>query len=140
MPESQAITAALEAAVERVGDRWSLLLVHALLDGPRRFSDLQEICGIAPNILTRRLEHLQQVTIVVARPYCRRPLRHAYELTSQGRELATALRLLAAWGDRCGDVRAVRHRACGQLARVRWYCADCDTVLDDADTGSAPIA
>src|SRR5207253_4037574 len=41
----------LEVALERVGDRWSLLLVEALLDGPRRFSDLLDgLPGLAPNI------------------------------------------------------------------------------------------
>ncbi|MCA1690784.1 MAG: winged helix-turn-helix transcriptional regulator [Actinobacteria bacterium] len=41
----------LAEAVGRVGDRWALLLVHALLSGPRRFNDLQEdLDGIAPNV------------------------------------------------------------------------------------------
>ena len=43
---------ALDAALIRVGDRWSLLLVEALLPGPRRFNELLEgIDGLAPNIL-----------------------------------------------------------------------------------------
>jgi DNA-binding HxlR family transcriptional regulator len=41
---------ALEAAVRRVGDRWSLLVVNALLDGPRRFNELlDDVAGVAPN-------------------------------------------------------------------------------------------
>ena len=41
----------LAAALDSVGDRWTLLLVEALLDGPRRFGDLQEaLGGIAPNV------------------------------------------------------------------------------------------
>ncbi|MEA2533326.1 MAG: HxlR-like helix-turn-helix, partial [Actinomycetota bacterium] len=43
----------LAAAVARVGDRWTMLLVEALLEGPRRFNDLIEaLPGIAPNILS----------------------------------------------------------------------------------------
>ena len=43
----------LADALERVGDRWTLLLVAALLDGPKRFNELQEeLEGIAPNVLS----------------------------------------------------------------------------------------
>src|SRR3954449_6719152 len=90
---------ALSEALKRVGDRWTLLIVEALLDGPRRFGDLQEVVeGIAPNILTQRLRHLEREAIVLSRPYSERPPRLAYELTSAGRELAGALRLLGDWG------------------------------------------
>src|SRR5437588_5034579 len=85
----------LSEALDRVGDRWTLLIVEALLDGPRRFGDLLDaIPGLAPNILTRRLRDLQRATLVVSRPYSRRPPRFVYELSDGGRELAGALRLL----------------------------------------------
>ena len=46
-------SAPLDAALRRVGDRWSLLLVEALLPGPRRFGELLEgLDGLAPNILS----------------------------------------------------------------------------------------
>ena len=50
----------LAAALDRVGDRWSLLLIEELLGGPRRFSELSDaVTGIAPNILTERLRRLE---------------------------------------------------------------------------------
>ncbi len=56
----------LEAALERVGDRWSLLLVDALLAGGRRFGELrEELPGLAPNILTERLRRLEREGIVI---------------------------------------------------------------------------
>src|SRR5258705_261373 len=59
----------LARALERVGDRWMLLVVDALLDGPRRFNELSEdVVGIAPNILTQRLRRLEQEALVFARP------------------------------------------------------------------------
>ena len=83
----------LAAALASVGDRWTLLIVAALLDGPRRFGDLQrELPGIAPNILTQRLRHLEREALLVATPYTERPRRLQYELTESGRELAGALR------------------------------------------------
>ena len=56
----------LAAALERVGDRWSLLIIDALLTGPRRFGELQAgVAGIAPNILTDRLRHAGRGALVV---------------------------------------------------------------------------
>ena len=66
----------LEDALARVGDRWTLLVVDALLDGPRRFNELAEsVSGIAPKILTARLRHLDDDALVVERPYYERPRR-----------------------------------------------------------------
>ncbi len=49
--------ASLDGAVRQIGDRWSLRLIAALLDGDRTFSDLaEEVDGIAPNILAARLK------------------------------------------------------------------------------------
>ncbi|MFN2505105.1 MAG: winged helix-turn-helix transcriptional regulator [Acidimicrobiales bacterium] len=127
----------LAEAVGRVGDRWALLLVHALLSGPRRFNDLQEdLDGIAPNVLTQRLRHLEREGVLVARPYSDRPPRVLYELTAAGLELAGALRLLAQWGaGRSGDEESepLRHPTCGSALEARWWCPTCDRVVDDAE-------
>src|SRR5687767_2996899 len=88
----------LADAVAQVGDRWSLLVIDGLLAGPRRFGELlDDIAGLAPNILSRRLKQLEADGVVVAEPYTRRPPRHTYRLTAAGDELAGVLRLLARW-------------------------------------------
>ena len=117
----------LDAALERVGDRWSLLLVEALLAGPRRFGDLQQqIAGIAPNILSERLKRLERERVITGRPYSERPPRLVYELTADGRELAGALRLLADWGARgSGRADPLRHESCGTPLEAHWYCPTC---------------
>jgi DNA-binding HxlR family transcriptional regulator len=120
--------AALAAAVEEVGDRWSLRVVHALLRGPRRFGDLQRLLGVAPNVLSQRLRALEAAGLVVAERYQQRPVRHAYELTGRGRDLGGALRLLAAWA--AGD-HAPRHAQCGTALEARWWCPTCDRAGDD---------
>ena len=118
-----------------VGDRWTLLLVHALLDGPLRFTELAEaVPGVAPNILTRRLRHLEHEGLVVATPYSRRPLRVTYELTATGRELAGALALLSEWGARQGGEATSRHHAaCGTSLEARWWCPTCDRAVVDGE-------
>jgi DNA-binding HxlR family transcriptional regulator len=122
----------LAAALERVGDRWSLLLVEALLPGPRRFNELAEaVTGIAPNILADRLRRLESERIVSATPYSERPPRFAYALTDEGQELAGALRLLADWGSRVSrESEPLRHAACGTPVEARWYCPTCDRPVE----------
>jgi len=129
----------LASALDRVGDRWSLLLVEALLDEPLRFSDLLDrVPGLAPNILSDRLRRLRRAGILVARPYSERPPRMAYALTADARDLAGALRLLADWGARGRDGEAaahepLRHGACGTPLETRWYCPTCTIVVDDPE-------
>jgi DNA-binding HxlR family transcriptional regulator len=131
-PRSDESATPLELALERVGDRWSLLIVEALLDGARRFNELQEGVGIAPNILTDRLRRLEREGVVLARPYSDRPPRAEYGLTSAGRDLAGALRLLADWGSRRSDsADPLRHSLCGTALEARWYCPTCTVVIED---------
>jgi DNA-binding HxlR family transcriptional regulator len=133
MAQREHASSPLSEALARVGDRWTLLVVEALLDGPRRFNDvLDRLPGIAPNILSERLKRLEREGLLVARPYSDRPPRAAYQLTAEGQELAGALRLLAYWGAGHADpARAPRHAACGTPIEARWYCPTCDRLVDD---------
>jgi DNA-binding HxlR family transcriptional regulator len=125
---------ALEAALDRVGDRWSLLVVDALLDGPRRFGELRDgLPGIAPNILTDRLRRLERERILVSAPYSLRPPRMEYALTGDGRDLASALRLLADWGSRRTGGEPLRHDRCGTAIEARWFCPTCAVAVGDAE-------
>ena len=123
----------LARAAQMVGDYWSLLLIEALLGGPRRFNDLLDaIDGIASNVLSQRLKHLERDGLVVSRPYSRRPMRSAYELSASGRELGGVLRLLAHWGSaRSREAEPLRHTACGTPMEARWYCPTCALVVDE---------
>ncbi|MEA2621336.1 MAG: hypothetical protein QOH61_246 [Chloroflexota bacterium] len=129
---------ALSLALDRVGDRWSLLLVESLLEGPRRFNELlEQVPGIAPNILTDRLRRLERARILLGEPYSQRPVRLAYRLTAEGAELAGVLRLLAAWGAAGGEAsEALRHAACGTALEARWYCPTCARSVEDAEASS----
>jgi DNA-binding HxlR family transcriptional regulator len=130
----------LGAALDRVGDRWSLLLVERLLDGPARFNDLLTgVPGIAPNILTERLRRLGRQRVLHAVPYSTRPVRMEYALTADGRDLASAIRLLADWGgsrptDGEPGYEALRHDACGTPLEARWFCPTCERSIADAET------
>jgi DNA-binding HxlR family transcriptional regulator len=138
---SETAPTALAEALERVGDRWTLLIVEALLDGPRRFGDLQEaVTGIAPNILTQRLRHLEREALVLSRPYSDRPPRLAYELSAAGAELAGALRLLADWGARFADAaEPLRHSLCGTALEARWWCPACDLRVEENEADDTQL-
>jgi DNA-binding HxlR family transcriptional regulator len=137
MPYDRAVAAQtpLAAALERVGDRWSLLLIEALLEGPRRFNELSAaVDGIAPNILSDRLKRLEGERIVRSTPYSERPPRFSYGLTDEGHELAGVLRLLADWGSR-GSAQAepMRHALCGTALEARLWCPTCARSLDEPE-------
>jgi DNA-binding HxlR family transcriptional regulator len=135
------VTSGLDEAMARVGDRWTLLVVDALLAGPRRFSELQgDIPRLAPNVLTARLRRLEREGLVLAVPYSDRPPRLEYRVTESGRELAGALRLLARWGSResggdgaPGDGEGPHHRSCGTALETRWFCPTCARVTETDD-------
>src|SRR3954452_8207818 len=114
--------ATLAAALAAVGDRWTLLVVEALLDGPRRFGDLQDaLPGIAPNILTARLRQLTEQALVVGTPYQDPPPPFFYDLSAAEGDLAGPLRLLADWVDRHRDAQMPRHDVWGTPLEARLY-------------------
>lgn len=124
---------ALDDAARQVGDRWSLRVVGTLLAGDRTFTELADLVGgIAPNILTARLRHLQHLALVTAAPYTHRPLRMRYSLTEPGRRLAGALTSLAEWGARRdGHSTGARHQSCGTPVELRQWCPTCDRAVTD---------
>ena len=139
MAESEIPATPLAEALARVGDRWTLLIVEALLPGPLRFNDLAEqIPGIAASILSERLKRLERDALIIARPYSDRPPRAAYQLTAEGTDLAGALRLLADWAARHSDtLQAPSHASCGTPLQARWYCPTCDRLADHESNADA---
>lgn len=133
---------ALDRAARVVGDRWSLLVLAALLDGDRRYGELRgAVEGISTNVLAQRLAALESAGLVVAEPYSRRPPRMRYGLTSDGRGLGAALAALSAWGaERSAGPEdlGLRHAACGTRLELHWRCPTCgvdvepDPAVDEA--------
>jgi DNA-binding HxlR family transcriptional regulator len=117
-------------------------VIAALLEGPRRFGDLErELPGIAPNILSARLRRLEEQGLVLAEAYQERPPRFVYEATAPGRELAGALRLLAGWGARHEDGPDLpRHAVCGSPLEARLWCPSCERTVDEDEAGELDFA
>jgi DNA-binding HxlR family transcriptional regulator len=92
----------VERCLTALSDRWSFLIMRdALMVGIERFADFQKSLGIAPNILTARLENLVDAGLMTKRSY-QEPgsrQRQSYHLTQAGKDLALPFAALQQWGD-----------------------------------------
>jgi DNA-binding HxlR family transcriptional regulator len=111
------------------GDRWSGLIIRECFFGTKRFDDFERRLGIAPNILSNRMRRLVETGFLRRVPYQDWPVRHAYELTEQGRDFYHVPMALMAWGRRwLGHSRAdatLTHIPCGQPAEPILGCLAC---------------
>jgi DNA-binding HxlR family transcriptional regulator len=88
-------------ALDLVGERWALLVARELILGPKRFTDLRTgLPGISPNVLTQRLEELEEASIVRRRKLPPPAAAWVYELTDWGLELEPVIMALGRWGAR----------------------------------------
>jgi DNA-binding HxlR family transcriptional regulator len=122
-------------ALELVGERWSLLIVRkALYAGARRFGDFRSL-GIATNVLASRLDGFVEAGIMETDG-------PEYLLTEQGRELATVVVALTAWGDRWlapdGPPVHYTHTGCGGDVAPRLVCETCGVLHDDGEVHARP--
>ncbi len=89
----------LAAAMDLIGQRWSMLIVRDLTPGPRRFTDLFEgLPGIATDVLAERLRELESAGVIVHRSTKHPVPAKLYSLTASGEELSAIASRLADWG------------------------------------------
>lgn len=96
--------------LDLVGDKWSVLIIGTLSDGPVRYSDLaQAIPGISQRMLTLTLKQLQRSGLVARTAYAEVPPRVEYSLTALGSSLLSTVLELASWSaERHAEIR--RHQ------------------------------
>lgn len=84
--------------LDRIGDRWTVLVVGTLVDGPLRFSQIaQHVDGVSQKMLTQTLRALERDGLVTRTVYPEIPPRVEYELTDTGRTLREPLQALEEW-------------------------------------------
>jgi DNA-binding HxlR family transcriptional regulator len=130
-------------ALEVIGERWSLLIVRDVMNGRRRFDELQKGLGIARNVLSTRLQRLIEEDILERRPYQENPARYEYFLTEKGLDLWPSLVALLGWGDRHspypeGPPMLIVHKECGGQVSDRGICESCGKVLQARDARALP--
>ena len=104
---------AVAETLDRIGDKWTVLVVGALEQGPLRYNEIRRaIDGISQRMLTLTLKGLERDGLVNRTMYPTIPPRVDYELTELGRNLMVPLRSLYDW--------AVKHRAAMLAARRKF--------------------
>lgn len=98
-------------AARLLGDTWTLLIIHNLADGPRRFSDLERLTGMSPRVLAGRLRELDSQHMLTRTQYPEIPPRVEYALTVKGQAAVPLLEMLHSYG-------------------AGWLNDPCSTVLD----------
>ncbi|MCR8631837.1 MULTISPECIES: winged helix-turn-helix transcriptional regulator [Paenibacillus] len=89
-----------EAAFEILGKRWTGLIIHSLLNGPRRFKDISEmIPGMSDRMLAERFKELEAAGLILRHVYPETPVRIEYELSNKGRALQPVMEAVQHWGD-----------------------------------------
>jgi DNA-binding HxlR family transcriptional regulator len=101
----------VERALNVVGTKWTLLIVRQLLEGPRRYTEIERALGRAnPKMITVRLRELEAAGLLTRTSYPEIPPRVEYALTERGRALRPVVEALHSWG-------AISHRRGGRRSR-----------------------
>ena len=118
---SHASCIAVREVLNRVGDKWSVLLVSLLGDGPKRFSELRRsIEGISQRMLTLTLKGLERDGLVTRTVYPTVPPRVEYQLTHQGRTLLEPIVALANWAEQNREkIQTARERFDSRSSKAR---------------------
>jgi DNA-binding HxlR family transcriptional regulator len=128
MKKSYNLSCNIAGSLDIIGDRWTLLIVRDLLNHIQKFNDLkQSLAGIAPNILSDRLQTLESAGIVKSALYSKHPPRYEYELTEKGRGLEHVINAIAIWGNQNLDSRFydIVDEKCGHVVEISYYCPKC---------------
>lgn len=115
-----------------LADRWTFLIIRETFFGVRRFDGFQETLGIAPNILTDRLNRLVEQRVLKKVEYQTQPSRLEYKLTEIGRALYLPLIQMLRWGDVWAGLPPpllLTHTACGQDFNPIVVCDHCRSPL-----------
>ncbi|GAA2577343.1 helix-turn-helix domain-containing protein [Actinomadura fulvescens] len=86
--------------LDRIGDKWSVLVVLSLREGPRRFTRLRDtIGGVTPKVLTQTLRAMEHDGLLTRRVFPEVPPRVEYELTPLGLSLQRPIQAIADWAE-----------------------------------------
>lgn len=117
----------IAAALELIGEKWSLLVLRELAYGVHRFTRIAAFTGAPRDVLAERLRKLEASGLVVKRPYSEHPPRFEYHLTQAGRELFPVTISLLTWGEKWAvDAPTVVFRhTCGHQVELELACGHC---------------
>ncbi len=89
-----------ESAIKLLSKRWVGLIVHQLLNGPKRFKDLEYEISISSKVLSEKLKVLESQGIVIRHVHPETPVRIEYELTQKGYDLKPVIDAITDWSQK----------------------------------------
>jgi DNA-binding HxlR family transcriptional regulator len=112
MGESQSACCPVRDVLDRIGDKWSMLMIMALATRPHRFSELHRaVHDISKRMLTQTLRDLERDGLITRHVFPTKPPGVEYRLAPLGQSLLDPMAGLIEWADRCyGDIHAARAR------------------------------
>ena len=132
----------IAAALAIVGERWSLLVMRDVFMGRRRFAEIKRSLGVAPNILSDRLQQLVEHGLLERRPISEGSDSYEYVPTAKGRDVSPILTALLQWGDQyaapSGPPRVQVHTTCGHDAHPQLHCSHCGELIGRSELVSRP--
>ena len=123
------------AAMNLIGEKWTLLAVREIAFGNKRFDVIAKNTGAPRDRLTARLRRMEAAGVIERRQYSDHPPRYEYELTQAGLELRPVLQVLRAWGDKWAvdsPPNAFVH-SCGHDLDPTVVCRHCEAELASDD-------
>ncbi|WP_419883398.1 winged helix-turn-helix transcriptional regulator [Peribacillus sp. B-H-3] len=91
----------IEFSYEIIGKKWAGLIIHVLMDGPRRFNEVHEMVpNLSKRMLTERMKEFEELGIVIRNVIAERPVKIEYSLTKKGFELGKALSPVQTWAEK----------------------------------------
>jgi DNA-binding HxlR family transcriptional regulator len=99
----KSVSCPVETTIAVIGGRWKVLVIHHLLERPRRFGELSRLLeGVSARTLTRQLRELEACGVIHREVYQQIPPMVEYSLTPSGKQLEPILLAMHAWGETYG--------------------------------------
>lgn len=124
----------LAQTLNLVGDKWTLLVLHRIMNNISTFKELEEALKPIPtNILSDRIKLLEKNGFIKAEIYNEHPPRYRYILTEKGSAFKDVFNSMIIWANKyIGSCKkTVCHKECGGEVEIRYYCTKCGKYVDD---------
>lgn len=134
--------------MELIGNRWSMSIIGAVLQGMTRFSDIQRTLSASPTVVADRLRVFSELGVLSQVPSPQRADRMEYRLTAKGKAFLPVALLMIQWGQRWflapdGPALLLTHTTCSAALSSRLQCSECDeplrgSTIETVQSGRAP--
>jgi len=95
------IDCAVARTIKVIGSKWTMLIIHTLMTGEKRFGQLQQsLVGISSRTLSARLQELEHEGLIRKKIFAEVPLHVEYSLTENGKSLRSIFATMGKWGER----------------------------------------